>query len=242
MENILITGSSSGIGEDIALKLLQKGYTVYGLVRNVSKLHDVLSNSENFFSVVCDLKNSVEISVVLRNLRNEGVSFTGVVFAAGVEESLPIKLYDFRRVSEIFGVNVFSQFHILSELSKKDFLVDGASIVTLSSVMSVLGQPGKSAYSASKAALIGMVKSLSLELATRRIRINAISPGVVQTPMTLNLFNQISIENRERIVRMHPLGLGQTASISSMALFLLGDESVWLTGQNLIVDGGYSNQ
>ena len=124
--------------------------------------------------------------------------------------------------------------------SKKKFSKRDASIVLISSVMSILGQPGKVGYCSSKSATLGLVKSSALELAKKKIRINAISPGVVLTPMTKALFNQLSSENIGSIENMHPLGLGDVSQIYPLVMFLLSDKSTWITGQNYIIDGGYS--
>lgn len=108
--------------------------------------------------------------------------------------------------------------------------------------MGVLGQPGKIGYCSTKSAVLGIVKSSALEFAKRKIRVNAVSPGVVNTPMTQNLFEQISNDNKEEIISMHPLGIGEVDDVVPTILFLISKDSKWITGQNLIIDGGYSIQ
>ena len=108
--------------------------------------------------------------------------------------------------------------------------------------MGVLGQPGKIGYCSTKAAVLGMVKAGALEFAKRKIRVNAVLPGVVNTPMTQNLFAQIGKERIEQITEMHPLGLGNVEDVVPAILFLISENSKWITGQNFVIDGGYSIQ
>jgi len=117
--------------------------------------------------------------------------------------------------------------------------VTGGSIIFISSVMGVVGENGKTMYSMTKGALISAVKSLSIELATRKIRINAISPGVVETPMSKNAIYSRNEESLDKIKSLHPLGLGQPEDVANACVFLLSDASKWITGTNMLVDGGY---
>ena len=133
-------------------------------------------------------------------------------------------------------------FEILRIVTGKKYINNNSSIVIMSSVMADLGQPGKTAYCASKAAIIGLVNSLSLELSNRGIRVNAISPGVVRTPMTDKLFSQLDKKQIEDIVKMHPIGIGSVEDITELILYLISSKSKWITGQNIKIDGGYSVQ
>lgn len=108
--------------------------------------------------------------------------------------------------------------------------------------MGILGQSGKVGYCASKSAVIGAVKASALELAKRNIRVNAVLPGVVMTPMTEKLFEKIDEASQKRIQDMHPLGFGTVEDVVPTIAFLLSDNSKWITGQNIIIDGGYSIQ
>lgn len=123
---------------------------------------------------------------------------------------------------------------------KKKYSNNGASIVLLSSVMGILGQSGKVGYCSSKAAILGLVKSSTIELVKRKIRVNCILPGIVKTEMTEKLFNNLSKENINKIEKMHPLGFGEVEDIYQVILFLISSNSRWITGQEFIVDGGYS--
>jgi len=123
-------------------------------------------------------------------------------------------------------------------VSKKKHSASQSSHVQISSVAGIKGQVGFTAYAAAKGAMIAAVRCLALELAPRNIRVNAISPGWVETEMTEKI-RSFSPESYERNKLMHPLGLGTPADISNAAQFLLSDEARWITGINLMVDGGF---
>lgn len=239
--NILVTGATSGIGKGIVEELVKNpGNIVYGIGRDASKVAS-LQNYPNFKFISFDLYKVEEIENLFKNEFSE-IKFSGFVHCAGIEETLPITLYNPKKVLNIFQLNVFSAIELLRFLSKKKHGVDQASFILLSSVMGELGQPGKVGYCASKSAILGLVKSLALELSKRKIRVNAVSPGIVNTPLTQVLFEQVDVESVKQIKEMHPLGVGEVDDVVGMLMFLLSDQSKWVTGQNLIIDGGYSIQ
>jgi len=132
---------------------------------------------------------------------------------------------------------------VVKELLKKStFSSTGGSIVWLGSVMGSLGQKGKIAYTSSKAAVEGLVKSLALELAGKNIRVNCVAPGIVETPLTSELFSKISEDSIKSIEAMHPLGFGKPEDIANLICFLLSDQSKWITGTTHYIDGGYHIQ
>lgn len=240
-KNILITGATSGIGKSLVEFLVKNNENhIYGIGRDADKLGELV-NKSNFTFIPFDLKNVDRIEELFTTELNS-IKFSGFVHCAGVEETLPISLYVPSRIQSIFSLNVFSAIEILRILSKKKYSDDSASFILLSSVMGELGQAGKVGYCSSKAALLGVVRSLSLELAKRNIRVNAISPGIVDTPLTQKLFQQLDEENVNRIKGMHPIGIGETKDVVSLLNFLLSKDSKWITGQNIKIDGGYSVQ
>ncbi len=151
-----------------------------------------------------------------------------------------LPLYSPDKIKQIYDINVFAGIELLRHFTKKKYSNDGASVVFLSSVMGILGQPGKIGYCSSKAAVLGMVKASALEFAKRKIRINAVLPGIVNTPMTQNLFSQLNDDNIKQITEMHPLGLGEVTDVVPIILFLISENSKWITGQSFVIDGGYS--
>jgi len=108
--------------------------------------------------------------------------------------------------------------------------------------MAQAGASGKSIYSATKGALLSTSRSMAIELASRNIRINTISPGVVETPMTDKAYYNRDEASRDEIIRQHPLGLGEPIEVANACVFLLSDASKWITGTDLRIDGGYLAQ
>ena len=169
--------------------------------------------------------------------------YSQIIFFQGIDIIKPFQLYNINDISQTFNVNVLSIISLLNILIAKKYLLKEASIVIISSISGITkGTPGHVLYSSSKAALIGLVKSLSLELSRRSIRINCISPGLIQTESLFAKNNQI-LSNEEKLAydSKYPLGLGKLDSLNGTIKFLLGTSSKWITGQNLIVDGGNSN-
>jgi NAD(P)-dependent dehydrogenase (short-subunit alcohol dehydrogenase family) len=243
IKKILVTGASSGIGFALCEYLIKNNNKVLAVGRDGKKVASLAEkyDSETFKFVSVDLNNFDSYNSLFEDNSN-GEKFDGFVHCAGMEETIPLTLYTEEKIKAIFNINVFSGIELLKYFSKKKYSNDGASIVLISSVMGELGQPGKIGYCASKAAVLGVVKSAALELSKRKFRVNAVSPGVVNTPMTQNLFEQIEEENIKRIKEMHPLGIGEVEDVIPTISFLLSNGSKWITGQNFIIDGGYSIQ
>ena len=144
---------------------------------------------------------------------------------------------------KIFAVNVIAGFELAKYIiKKKNFNEDGGSLVFISSVMGSVGSPAKSAYCSSKGAITGGVKALALELASRRIRVNSISPAMVNTGRTKALLAKINAEEKNEIMKSHPLGIGKPEDVAYSCAFLLSDSAKWITGIDLKVDGGYTAQ
>jgi NAD(P)-dependent dehydrogenase (short-subunit alcohol dehydrogenase family) len=239
-KKILVTGASSGIGLALCEYLLDNYCKVVAVGRDVSKVSHLI-DSDLFVFATLDLNNFEEYGELFNSNLNQE-KFDGFVHCAGMEETLPMSLYTPEKIQNIYNINVFSGIELLRFFSKKKYSNESASVVFISSVMGELGQPGKIGYCSSKAAILGVVKSAALELAKRKIRVNAISPGVVNTPMTKKLFKLIDEGNINRIKEMHPLGIGEVGDIVPTLAFLLSNNSKWITGQNIKIDGGYSIQ
>lgn len=241
-KRILITGATSGIGLALCEFLLNHNCSVIAVGRDESKIIQLKERYANTLKFVgLDLNDFSSYNKIFEEALS-GEKFDGFVHCAGIEETMPLTMYNPENVAKIFTINVFSGIELLRSFSKKKYSNDGASVVYISSVMGELGQPGKIGYCSTKAAVLGVVKSSALELAKRKFRVNAVSPGVVNTPMTQKLFSQIEDENIERIKQMHPLGIGEVEDVIPMIVFLLSNNSKWITGQNIKIDGGYSIQ
>jgi NAD(P)-dependent dehydrogenase (short-subunit alcohol dehydrogenase family) len=142
--------------------------------------------------------------------------------------------------SKVYSVNVISAFEISKRIShRKNCNESGASFVFIASIMSDFGQAGKIGYCSSKGALVAGARAMALELVSKKIRVNCISPGMVTTEMSQKLLESLSEETQNEIDRMHPMGVGQPLDVANGCVFLLSDAAKWITGINLYIDGGY---
>jgi NAD(P)-dependent dehydrogenase (short-subunit alcohol dehydrogenase family) len=150
-------------------------------------------------------------------------------------------MLDTEKLNQFYATNITGAILLSKWIAKPANLHEkGASIIWLASVMGMVGESGKTLYSLTKGALIAGAKSLAVELAPKKIRVNCISPGVVVTPMTeAAVYNQ-NEETQAYIKSLHPLGLGNTDDIAYAGVYLLSDASRWLTGTNIPIDGGYT--
>lgn len=240
---VLLTGATSGIGFEVLKHLVNGDNDVFAVGRDFSKVdYFFRENTTKAKAVVFDLSDVNNIENLFSIFDTTESKFDAMIHCAGIEETLPLSLNTPEKVRDIFNLNIFASIELLRHFTKKKNCVDGASVVFLSSVMAVLGQPGKVGYCATKSAITGLIKSSALEFAKRKIRINAVLPGVVKTPMTDKLFSLLTPENVKKIEDMHPLGFGNVDDIVPAILFLISRDSKWITGQNIIIDGGYSVQ
>jgi NAD(P)-dependent dehydrogenase (short-subunit alcohol dehydrogenase family) len=166
--------------------------------------------------------------------------FDGLVNAAGISTTRPFKMVTVDKLETFINTNVVSTFNLTRYFLKPEFVNKGASIVFISSIMGVVGEIGKSLYSISKGAIISGARSLALELASKRIRVNCVSPGLVATPMSEKAVYSQDEEALKKIVDMHPLGLGHPEDVANACIYLLSDAGRWITGTNIILDGGYT--
>ena len=242
-KTILITGASSGIGRQTAIDCSYRGACLVLLGRRKEELENtikLLKKGEHSY-YVCDITQYDTLEPIISKVVDVSGKISGFVHSAGIELTLPLSNSKAELYDKIFSVNVISAFEITKIISKKKyFAAEGASIVFISSIMGLVGQPGKTAYCSSKGALMSGCKALALELASKKIRVNCILPAIVQTEMTNKLMNSLSEESVNSIIEMHPLGLGNTKDIALACIYLLSGASRWVTGSNLIIDGGYS--
>ena len=241
--NIIITGASSGIGQQTAILCSQMGAKVTIIGRNEERLNATLSQMEGkgHKVVAFDLTDTEDIKGLVKNIVLQQGPIDGLVCCAGISGILPLKLMSVELQEHYFRTNVFATIELTRQvLQMNNVSKDGASVIFFSSVMGVVGENAKSLYSMTKGALISASRSLAVEYAKRKIRVNCISPGVVITPINVNQPYIADPEKRSLLEVKHPLGLGQTSDIANACVFLLSDASRWVTGHNLIVDGGYT--
>lgn len=242
-KTVLVTGASSGIGRQCAIDCSRMGAKVILVARNEERLAETLSQmeGEDHLIVAYDLIKFDGFPAMVKEVITKTGPLDGAIHCAGISTTEPLKLTSPDRLDEFFKVNVYSAVLLSKEICKlKNYNKEGASIVFFSSVMGVVGESLKSSYSLTKGALISGMRSLACEYAKKNIRFNCVSPGVIETPINANQPYMKDPELRAQFEAKHLLGIGRTTDISNACIYLLSDASRWVTGQNLIVDGGFT--
>lgn len=242
---IVVTGASSGIGRSCAIELAAQGATIALVGRDGNKLNATLSSMQGAgHLVVCQDVTEYQslegrINTIVETLGPIG----GFIHSAGIEMTVPFRMMRPKHYEQLFATNVIAGFEIARILAKdNNFAPAGASFIIISSILGLVGKPGAVGYCASKSAIMAGVKAMSLEIAYKKIRVNAILPGVVETELIHELFETIPQDSVTDIIKKHPLGLGQPDDVANLCAFLLSDKSRWITGTSQVIDGGYSAQ
>lgn len=243
-KTIVITGASSGIGKAIAIHLSGLGAKCVLMGRNADRLQEVQKQCSSPTLLISeDLSDFTTYPRIVDKIHETFGPIYGFVHSAGIEQTILLQQLRADELKAIFDINVFSALQFASLITKKKYKAETQSIVLISSVMGVVGNKGLTSYSASKGAIIAMVKSMALELAAKGVRVNAVSPGhISDSEMAVAKESKLSEEANQRIRDNHPLGLGTCNDVAYAVRFLLSEESRWMTGQNLVIDGGYSIQ
>ena len=237
-KSILVTGASSGIGLSIVKLIASSNAKLFLTGRNESKLQKLISNieGEGHRYFIADLEDDNQLDLLVNNLPK----LDGIVFNAGINEFIPIKFISREKSEKIFNTNYFSSLFLLQKILKKKLLNKQSSLVFISSISSILGVPATALYAASKASINSTVKVLASELSKQKIRVNAINPGIVVTPM-LDQKN-IDINSLMEQEKLYPLGFGTPEDVAHAVKFHLSTNSRWLTGNIMNLDGGLTLQ
>lgn len=237
---ILITGASSGIGRTIAIETTKVGAELIICGRNEDKLNETFSlinslGSFNHKKISFDLSDEEKIAEVVSEIDK----LDGIVFAAGVDQICPFILTTRAHIYKSFESNFIGHTLFLQKLLKQKLLNKSASTVFISSVNgTVLGSKGHSLYAATKGAVNGLVRSLANELSSKKMRVNAIAPGMVKAGLFEVNAAVLSEEELEQHQKDYPLGFGEAEDVAYLCIYLLSNASKWMTGQILTLDGG----
>lgn len=233
-KRILVTGASSGIGRQTAIACADMGAQVLLTGRNSQRLADTLHmlTGEGHQSFVADLTHAEDLTALAASTE----PLHGVVHAAGISKLVPLRMLKQTHLDEMFSHNTYAPLLLTKELLTKRKLQAGGSIVFISAVASHVGPLASSAYSASKGALLGAMRSLGLEVIKQGIRVNCIAPGYVRTPMLDGLAN--GGLNTDDYAGLAPLGMGEPQDVAHAVIYYLADASRWVTRNYFIVDGG----
>lgn len=243
-KRILVTGATSGIGKSTAMMLGSLGAKIMGTGRNVDRMAQLSEKlGSSCIDVFCgDLNLSTKRSELVAKITKP---MDGLVFNAGIMKTLPTKFYSEQSFDEIIGTNLRSPVLLLSELLKQKKLSNGASIVFVTSVASVVANVGNGLYSASKGGLESILRVFALELSksSLKIRVNGVSPAMVKTELWSSENSAVSLSQMVEDEKIrYPLGYGTVDDVAAGITFLLSDASRWMTGSILTMDGGYTIQ
>ena len=242
--HVLITGASGGLGHDTALLLAQMGARLTLVARNDERVNKAMEGLEGNVhrAIPCDLCDFDAIPELVNRSVDRLGPLDGLVHCAGVQIMRPVSVMTASQLEQTFKLNVNAALGLVKSMASPGQFRKSASCVLMASVMGIVGQPVQSAYSASKGALVAMAKSLAVELARQQIRVNCIAPSLVAAGMGLAIEKNLTPEQFEKVVQMHPLGIGRGSDVASAVAFLLSNASRWITGTTLMVDGGYTAQ
>ena len=242
-KNILVTGASSGIGRAIAIAAAEAGAFVVLVARNEERLREtVVDCGEKCAIELCDLSDLDKLPRFVMNLAKKYGAFSGLVHSAGIGDWRPLKMIRAANLLDAFTVNCASAIMLVKGLSAHGcFDEKGTSVVMISSVAGGLGVPGQIAYGASKGGLETAVKCMALELIPLRIRVNAVAPALIQTPL-LDDFEETGSQLSDAWQHKHPSGIGDVNDVAAAVLYLLSAASRYVVGTTLCVDGGYCAQ
>jgi 3-oxoacyl-[acyl-carrier protein] reductase len=242
MKKVLITGCSKGIGLDMARLFCKKNFYVIPCFRkknnqSLSVIKNLKTISNKIDPFFFDLEEKKKLSLELNKIKIKHYDIDVLINNAGYLSTNPLLLTKDVEIERTFLVNFFSCLEIIKILSKNFIKRKKGSIINISSISGLRGDAGRSIYSASKAALINLTKSLAKELGAFNIRVNVIAPGLIDTEMLRNNTKAEAIE-----IALKETGLrriGTTKDVAELAYFLASEKSKYITGQVYKVDGGW---
>ena len=236
MKKILITGASGGIGSSIANKFLINKYEMIltsSSDKTLSKLKEKYGKNHHYY--VLDFKNPHENNIILKKISDEHQDLNVIVNNAGItDDSLLLRMKS-EQWNDVIQANLSSNFTIIRALLPNMIKNKSGNIIGISSVVATSGNPGQSNYVAAKSGMIGFYKSIALEVASRNINVNIVSPGFIISPMT----DKLNDKQKDVILEKIPMKrFGDSNEIADLVYFLSSDASKYITGQNIHINGG----
>ncbi len=234
-KTVLVTGASSGIGQATAIECAKMGAKVVITGRNVERLQETFNQleGEGHLQIAADLNSEDEIA----QLVEQCPVLNGLVNNAGRGKSKPVNFIGLQDLQDVYQTNLFGVALLTKMLLKKKKIAKEGSIVFTSSISAYMTAAGLSIYASSKAAVAAYMRTCAIELGPKGIRANAILPGMVETKLINS--GTYTDEDKQNDLALYPLGrYGQPEDIARAMVFLLSDASAWMTGAELVVDGG----
>ncbi len=236
----LVTGASSGLGEGIARELARLGAHVILVARRMERLEalaaEIAAAGGAATAMACDVTDEHALEALATQVEQKFPQLHLLVNSAGRELLAPLQVMNASAARDLLELNVLSTATVTQALM--GVLKAGSAVVNLASVRAERAAPALAMYCASKGAVISMTKALAVELAGRKIRVNAVAPGFVQTPLLERTLARCKPEQAEALKKSCPLGFGTVEDVAKAVAFIGSDDARWITGTTLFVDGG----
>jgi NAD(P)-dependent dehydrogenase (short-subunit alcohol dehydrogenase family) len=239
-KNILVTGATSGIGKQIAISCIVNGANVTFCGRSEEKLAELegLYGDNHIY-----IKSDISTDEGILQITEKCPKLDGLVHCAGIIKITPVIFMTRHDLENIMNTNFIASALITTSLLKRKKINKDSSIVFISSITgNYSAMKGNAMYSATKGAINAYAKVLALELSSKKIRVNTINPGMVTTDLWQNEMSELSSEQILEDEKKYPLGYGEPEDVAEATVFLLSNKSKWITGSNIILDGGFTIQ
>lgn len=236
----LVTGGARGIGKEIVIAFLKQGASVYFIDLQESESMDeyrslAKQNNLNIVYKQGNVADEEEITQLVEEIVKEAEGIDILVNNAGITRDKLVFRMSGKDWNDVISINLNSAFYLSKTVSRHMMKQRSGAIINMASIVGVIGNGGQCNYSASKAGLIGLTKSLARELGSRNIRVNAVAPGFIKTPMTEKLNDQ----QKEALFSQIPLGrLGEPSEVATTVVFLASEMASYITGHVVHITGG----
>jgi NAD(P)-dependent dehydrogenase (short-subunit alcohol dehydrogenase family) len=242
---IVVSGASSGLGRAAAIELSRQGAKPILIGRDARRLAETAGSlgGREHRVLQLDLTRHQDIAPAIAALHSDVGLLYGLCHAAGTVQTRPLSSNTIDVVQSQLDVNLLAGLELARAVCRRDAMVpEGGSLVFISSIYGLVGMPGQVGYCATKGAVAAAMRAMAIEMARRNIRVNCISPGLVQTQMTESALGKLTSAHVDKLKSAHPLGIGRPEDVARAVAFLLSPAARWITGVDLPVDGGFTAQ